>query len=150
LLIPSLESSPNGTEASSRPASPVTTLLQGVTGALLAGQAAVLFWGLFLLPTSEREALERGVRTTGLSVPELITELLQPDGKEKSLRRWLDNYAAMEWLNQNTPKEAKVLFFEETRGYYLDRFYLWGNAEHSSYIRYDENFQDGAALSAWL
>jgi hypothetical protein len=79
----------------------------------------------------------------------MLSEITQPGAAEESLRRRLDNYAAMDWINQNTAKEAGVIFFEETRGFYLDRNYLWGNAEHSSYIPY-ESFRDSAEMSAWL
>lgn len=46
----------------------------------------------------------------------------------------LPAYRAMQWLNQNTGPDAKVILFAEPRGYWLDLPYLWGERGHSTII----------------
>ncbi|MCS6775118.1 MAG: hypothetical protein NZ557_01110, partial [Chthonomonadaceae bacterium] len=91
----------------------------------------------------------RGVLPTGLSVPDMLMQLRDPQGRETALRRQLDVYAACEWINQNVQEHARVVLYDETRGFYLDRLYMWGNALHSSYIPYD-TMRNGADLAAWM
>lgn len=43
-------------------------------------------------------------------------------------------YGAMQWINANTPPEAKVALYGEPRGYWLDRDYLWGETGHHTMI----------------
>ena len=35
------------------------------------------------------------------------------------------------WINENTPKNAKVALFDDTRGFYLDRPYIWAQPNHA-------------------
>lgn len=122
---------------------------QIVAGVALAGQAAFLLWGLFALPTSAQAILETGMMPTALSVPDDAAILFSPEQRRKELDNHLDVYPAMEWINSHTPTNAKVLLYEEDRGFYLDRTYLWGNGEHSSYIPYD-SMQTGKDLADWM
>lgn len=138
-----------GSEAGQERVDGPATVLRGTVMLLLAGQFALLMWGVFYLPTGGRAAIERGVLPTGFSVPETLSDLTHLSEREEALTRRLDVYGASTWINQNTPKEAKLVLFEETRGFYLDRFYLWGNGEHSSYIPY-ETLQDGKELTDWF
>lgn len=119
------------------------------TLSLVFGQAVLLFWGIFTLPSGSREAVLRGVLPTGLSVPDMLLQLRDPRGRETALRRQLDVYAACEWINHNAPGNAGVVLYDETRGFYLDRFYMWGNALHSAYIPYD-TMREGSDLSSWM
>ena len=118
-------------------------------GLALAGQVVMLLWGVFVLPTNGRVAFETGAMVTAFSVPDALATITTPDGAEQRLRRTFDVYAAEDWLNQNTAKDAGVILFETVHGFYLDRSYLWGNAQHSSYIPYD-TFQNGADMTAWF
>ena len=43
---------------------------------------------------------------------------------------WLGT--AIRWINENTPKDAKVALFDEPRGYYLDRPYIWAQPNHAA------------------
>ena len=84
------------------------------------------------------------------------------------LHRHFNTYDAMEYINSQTrsansgtlPNKAinettqvrttdGVVLFDETRGFYLDGNYLWGNTQHSSYIPY-ETFHDGRDLVRWM
>ncbi len=116
---------------------------------LVLGQFAVLLWSVLLVPVSGMEALHAGLIPTAFSVPDNIRSLVQPGGPGIEAGRSIDNYPAMIWINQNTPKEAGVVLYDDVRGFYLDRPYLWGNAGHSSYIPYNR-FTSGDALTEWL
>ena len=39
--------------------------------------------------------------------------------------------AALLWINRNTPPDGKVALFDEVRGYYLDRPYVWATPNHA-------------------
>ncbi|MGC8834592.1 MAG: ArnT family glycosyltransferase, partial [Armatimonadota bacterium] len=49
---------------------------------------------------------------------------------DRYLEQTLDVYPAQRWINENTPPSARILLFEETRGFYLDRPYMWANPGH--------------------
>ena len=55
----------------------------------------------------------------------------------------------MQWVNKTTPKGAGIALYEENRGFYLDRPYLWANLQHASYIPY-ETLRDGSELTQWM
>ena len=117
--------------------------------AALGGQVAILLWGLFVLPVSARDAMRNNSMPTALSVPDALAIVTAPDGAEKHQRRTLDIYDAMDWMNRNTPKDAGVVLYDNVLGFYLDRPYLWGNAQHSSYIPYG-TLTNGKQLTGWL
>jgi hypothetical protein len=104
---------------------------------------------LFFLPTSGREALERGVPPIAFSLPSVWAHLTAEDGGAATLARSFETVTAMEWINTNSEKRDGVILYEDTRGYYLNRPYLWGNRAHSGYIPYD-TMQSGADLTRWL
>lgn len=122
---------------------------RGLTLLLLLGQAALLLWSVFIVPTSDRKAEELGMLPTAVSVPEDLPLVTQADSRKEFLERRLDIYPAIEWINTNAPKNAGVLLYEETKGFYLNRPYLWANWEHSSYIPY-EKMRDSKEFTAWL
>ncbi len=64
------------------------------------------------------------------------------------LDRTLALYGAERAINKNAP-DARVLLFEELRGYYLDADYLWGSPHEQRLVDY-ENIPDAAALGRRL
>lgn len=71
------------------------------------------------------------------------------EARDKYLTRRLNYYSAAKWLNANTPPNAGVALFDEARGFYLDRPYLWGNQFHSTYIPYT-SFANGREMADWF
>lgn len=72
--------------------------------------------------------------------------LVWSDGASAYLERALPGvWQACDWINRNTPREAGVILYDETRGFYLQRRYLWGNPGHHTLIDYD-SFTDGDML----
>ncbi len=69
--------------------------------------------------------------------------------RDAYLNRRLQIYPAVRFLNEQTPPDAGVILLDETRGYYLQRRYMWGNAGHHRLIPYD-SLRDGDALADWM
>jgi hypothetical protein len=69
--------------------------------------------------------------------------------RDAYLERRLQIYPAIRFLNRETPADAGVILLDETRGYYLNRPYMWGNAGHHRLIPY-ERFQSWRELIEWL
>ena len=51
------------------------------------------------------------------------------ESEPRYLARTLDEYPAVKMVN-SLPAEAKVIMYGETRGFYFDRDYMWGNHHH--------------------
>jgi hypothetical protein len=82
-------------------------------------------------------------------LPGRLDIAISPNARETYLERTVNVYPAEEWINNNTPKNAGVILFEETRGFFLKRPYLWGNGGHSLYIPYDA-FRNGRDMTNWF
>ncbi len=67
---------------------------------------------------------------------------------EAYLRRAFAPYEAMQFIN-HLPPGSKVALYQETRGFYLDRDYLWANPLQHTLIPYDR-FTRGAELVQFL
>ncbi len=150
------ESSGNA-DSSSAKRLPRLTFAQvpGVLGIVAVfGQAGYVLLSVCTLPMNangdERRALTQlGQMPSSVSVPTLFANLAQPQAWDMDLRRHFDAYDAEQWINQNTPPSAGIALVDETRGFYLDRLYVWANQQHSSYIPY-ETLQNGAELTVWF
>jgi len=55
------------------------------------------------------------------------------ESRDKYLNRALDIYPAVKEANE-LPKNSKIVLFGDTRGFYLNREYLWGDASHNDLI----------------
>ncbi|MFN3689669.1 MAG: ArnT family glycosyltransferase [Fimbriimonadales bacterium] len=69
--------------------------------------------------------------------------------RDAYLSRRLSIYPAIQYLNTQTEPHAGVILLDETRGYYLNRRYLWGNAGHHRLIPYD-SMRTGDDLAQWM
>ncbi|MGC8667272.1 MAG: ArnT family glycosyltransferase [Chthonomonadales bacterium] len=85
----------------------------------------------------------------GPTLPAQWIRASDASAREEYLERSVNCYGAEMWINQHTPKDAGVVLFEDTRGFYLDRPYLWGNSPHSAYIPY-ERFHSGRDMADWF
>jgi hypothetical protein len=129
-------------------------LIAGFALLLVAGNVLLTLWSVTLAPSGGgKEAVEfmnqTGLLPTALSMPEALSMALHPAEREEWLRRYLDVYDAEQWINNNTAPNDGVVLYEETRGFYLDRPYIWGNDQHSSYIPYAE-FHSGEDITKWM
>jgi hypothetical protein len=65
--------------------------------------------------------------------------------RDEYLSRTLDVYDAQDYINTDAPPGAKVVLFDEVRGFYLDREYIWGNPGHHELIPW-RGFKDGCDM----
>ena len=90
-----------------------------------------------------------GLLPSVISLQEIAKVANSKTEQQRNLRNTLDVYAAEEWLNHHTRKTSGVIIYDDTRGLYLNRPYLWGNGEHSSYIPYTR-VSNAQQLSDWF
>jgi hypothetical protein len=108
------------------------------TGRLAAG----LFIGFGLLLSAAKAALY-------LHTSNMLPVALGQVTPEEFLYRSSELYPACRFVNTELPPSTKVLMIEETRGYYLDRDYMWGNPGHHTLIPWD-SFKTPQQLTQWL
>ena len=65
------------------------------------------------------------------------------------LDRDISGYPVMRFINTQLPASAKIVFYGHPLGFYCDRPYFWGDAQHSTFIPYDA-FHDENDLRAYL
>jgi hypothetical protein len=56
------------------------------------------------------------------------------ESQDAYLRRTEPIYSLSQSINQQLPRDAKILFLQETRGFYIDRAYQWGNPSQNALI----------------
>lgn len=117
----------------------VARVALALSAILLAAQFVSLLWVVTL----------GAPQLTAVSLPQLVDILQSPDGVRTYLRRRLDTYAVTDWINTNTDRRDGVLIYDDTRGFYLERPYMWANEEHSAFIPYGK-FKDGRELTDWM
>lgn len=69
--------------------------------------------------------------------------------RDEYLSRTLDVYDAESFINEYTPANARVVLFDEVRGFYLDRDYMWGNPGHHEIIPWS-SFKTGADMAKYF
>jgi 4-amino-4-deoxy-L-arabinose transferase-like glycosyltransferase len=70
------------------------------------------------------------------------------ESADQYLRRTFTPYEAFQFIN-NLPANTRVAMYQELRGFYLDRDYLWANPLQNTLIPYD-SFTRGAELARFL
>jgi len=69
--------------------------------------------------------------------------------RDDYITRGFPPYPAMQFINSRLPQSARVVFYGSPYGFYCDKPYLWGDAQHSTLIPYD-TFQSAEDLRASL
>lgn len=82
-------------------------------------------------------------------VPAEAPVVFGAESQSAYLSRFFPPYSAMQYLNSETPPDAKVVLYGEPRGFYLDRQYIWGDPGHSLLIPYTQ-LQTPQALAAYF
>jgi hypothetical protein len=116
---------------------------------MMTGQVLFVVWALCALPTTSKAVQDTHMMQTTLNLADVLKNATEPDTWEDYKSRRLGIYDAIDWINHNTPSSAGVVLYDEVRGFYLERLYLWGNGEHSSYIPYAK-MKNGLDLTVWL
>ena len=114
------------------PAMGVVAALAG-GGASAAGEAGL---GKFVAAAYAVVALA-AVAILGLMVSTGAPAALGMETGTAYLHRSLDLMPMVEEINGNLPQSAKIIMYGETRGFYFDRDYMWGNHHHEM-LRYSD------------
>ncbi|MCX6366977.1 MAG: glycosyltransferase family 39 protein [Armatimonadetes bacterium] len=104
--------------------------------------ALVCAWGLMQAGKFARIAGGTLVALAALWGTYLALTQLLPAAPLKALE------AAETWINVNAPKDAKVALFDETRGFYLDRAYVWAQPNHAPGLLPYETYENTDAFLA--
>jgi hypothetical protein len=79
------------------------------------------------------------------------TTIIGAKPRQEQIARRLGPLAqASFWINQNTSSSAKVVMFDEVRGYYIDREVLWGEPNHAHELLPWKTYTDSVALATDL
>jgi len=117
----------------------LAVVLLGASLLLLFAQASGSLYSLVYAPSG----------ASPMSLPAIVDIMREDHGASGYLKKHLDTFAAVDWINHRSVSGDKVLIYDDTKGYYLERPYMWANEEHSGYIPYAK-FVDGAQLTDWM
>jgi hypothetical protein len=79
------------------------------------------------------------------------TTIVGAKSRQEQLARRLGPLAqASFWINENTSSSAKVVMFDEVRGYFIDREVLWGEPNHAHELLPWKTYTDSVALATDL
>jgi hypothetical protein len=71
-----------------------------------------------------------------------------------SPREYLDKnlsiYPMSMWINAHMRNDSIIAILNDTRGFYIDRNYIWGNPACQKYFNYDTIRDEGDLVSRWL
>ena len=78
-----------------------------------------------------------------------IPVVLGLETRDEYISHGFSAYPAMQFINTQLPPNAKIVFYGNPLGFYCDRPYFWGDAQHSTFIPYDE-FHSAEDLQTYL
>ena len=77
-----------------------------------------------------------------------IPTVFGSESKSDYLTRTLDVYPAEEWINEHLPKPSKIALYGDTRGFYLDRDYVWADPGHN--VEFTRDFASAEEMVSYL
>lgn len=89
-----------------------------------------------------------GVLTLWPSVESAAPVVFGSETQDDYLSRTLSIYPAEKWVNENTPPNVRIGLFGDTRGFYLDRFYVWADPGHNK--RFTRRFASVGEFVSYL
>lgn len=82
-------------------------------------------WGAFVLTAAF------GIWTLWPAIRSAAPYVFGTESADDYLSRTLDIYPAQQWMNDYLPGDAKVALYGDTRGFYLERDYVWADPGHN-------------------
>ena len=89
-----------------------------------------------------------GIWTLYPAITNASPVVIGQESRDEFLTRTLDVYSADQWINENLPQNAKVALFGDTRGFYLDRAYVWADPGHNA--EFTRSYNSANALVDYL
>ena len=68
--------------------------------------------------------------------------------QEDYLSRAIDTYPASRFIDTSLPKNARIALFGDTRGFFIDREFVWADPGHN--VEFDRGYSSSAELAAYL
>ncbi|MEN6372987.1 MAG: glycosyltransferase family 39 protein [Armatimonadota bacterium] len=72
------------------------------------------------------------------------------ESRDHYLASSLNIYRASSFVNKSLPRDGGIALFGETRGFYIDRDYIWADPGHNALIPYESMGSDPEKLLGWL
>jgi hypothetical protein len=102
-----------------------------IKGLTLLCQAGVLFYFIVGLPFID--AVQQDLLNDGSSY------IMGKVSRQDFLEQRINTYEVFQYANSQLPPEAKILLIPyESRGYYLDREYIWANPISQRFIKFEQ------------
>ena len=89
-----------------------------------------------------------GVLTLWPAIQSAAPVVFGSETRDEYLSRTLDIYPAQKFINEHLPQNAKVALFGDTRGFYLDRDYVWADSGHN--VEFSRKFDSVGDLVGYL
>ena len=70
------------------------------------------------------------------------------ESRDDYLTRSLDTYPAQKYINETLPGNARVAFYGDTRGFYLDHNYVWADPGHN--VEFSRDFKSVEEMVSYL
>jgi hypothetical protein len=68
--------------------------------------------------------------------------------QDEYLSRAIDTYPAASFINTSLPTGARIALFGDTRGFFIDRQFVWADPGHN--VEFDRSYSSPAELAAYL
>lgn len=89
-----------------------------------------------------------GLFTLTLDIQRSLPYILGQVTRDEYLTRYLDTYPATQFINHNLPKSSRIALMGDTRGYYLNRDYVWADWGHS--LEFSHRYASAEDLASYL
>ncbi|MCE5313436.1 MAG: glycosyltransferase family 39 protein [Armatimonadota bacterium] len=73
-----------------------------------------------------------GVLTLIPAIISTVPVVFGQESRDDYLARALDVYQSDQWINNNLQKNTRIALFGDTRGFYIDRDYVWADPGHNT------------------
>lgn len=100
------------------------------------GNARKAFYAIFIATAAF------GVLTLSSLISQSSPYVFGSQTRQQYLARALPIFPAQQWINTHTPTDTRVALFGDTRGFYLDRPYIWADPGHNSTFTRDFDCAD--------
>lgn len=89
-----------------------------------------------------------GLLTLSFDIQRSLPYVLGKMTRDEYLTRYMDTYRATQFINQNLPASARIALMGDTRGYYLEREYVWADWGHS--LEFSRHYASAEDLVKYL
>ena len=89
-----------------------------------------------------------GICTLGPLISSTVPFVYGQESQDEYLTRAVDVYPAEKYINEELPSNAKIAIYGDTRGFFLNRNYVWADPGHN--VMFTRNFSSADDLVSYL